>query len=602
MTMNRAVYVLLFVLLALPSGLGREPAETGVAADLHALLAEDWEWYLRENPELATYLGVHSYDDQLTDLSMKGLEARKHRQREMLDRISDLDRSGLAGQDRISYDLFLREKKLEVKAQEFSLGLLPVSQLYFTLFYPVTQLWGPQVDFPQLTEATRFRTEQDYENYLSRLHAFHGYIRQVIDLMKHGVSTGWLPPAVPLRSVTAQMTGQIVDDPTRSPLYSPFTSIPDDIPERTRIGLVERGKREVEQSVIPAFRELREYFVSVYLPACLDTIAASALPDGSSWYEYLVQRETTTDLTPAEIHELGKREMSRIRQAMDGIIRTTGFQGSFREFITVLRHDPRFYHTTPQELVTGYRDICKRADAQLPGLFAVLPRNQYGVRETPAFSAPSSTTGFYTPGAADGSRPGYFLVNTYKLDTRPTYEMEALSLHEAVPGHHVQVSRAQELLDLPEFRRNAGYTAYVEGWALYAESLGDEMGFYTDPYSKFGQLTYEMWRACRLVVDTGIHHYGWSRQRAIDLMTENTAKTENDIAVEVDRYIVWPGQALAYKIGELKIKELREKAMKMLGQRFDLRKFHNVILDNGPLPLDMLGNEVEAWIAGQSQR
>ncbi|MDH3251182.1 MAG: DUF885 domain-containing protein, partial [Ignavibacteria bacterium] len=329
--MNRAVCILFFLLLAAPFGSARNPAEPEVAADLHALVDEDWEWYLKENPELATYLGVHRYNDRLTDLSMKGLEDRKRRQQEMLRRVRALDHSALAGQDRISYDLFLREKELEVEAQQYSLGLLPVSQLYFTLFFPVTQLWGPQVDFPQLVDATPFRTVLDYENYLSRLNAFPSYIQQVVDLMKYGARSGWLPPAVPMRTVTAQITGQIVDDPTASPLYVPFSAIPTDIPDETRKALITRGRDAIAQSVVPIFRELHDYFVTTYLPACPDTIAASALKNGAAWYTYLVRRETTTILTPEEIHELGKKEMARIRRAMEEIVRTAGFKGSFRD-------------------------------------------------------------------------------------------------------------------------------------------------------------------------------------------------------------------------------------------------------------------------------
>jgi uncharacterized protein (DUF885 family) len=288
---------------------------------------------------------------------------------------------------------------------------------------------------------------------------------------------------------------------------------------------------------------------------------------------------------------------------MDSVMRRSGFTGSFPEFLVFLRTDSRFYYKTADELIAAYRDISKRADAELPALFAELPRNTYGVRPFPDYEAPSQTTARYYPGAADGSRPGWYMVNTYRLDMRPKYEMEALTLHEAVPGHHLQIARAQELRGLPDFRRNGGYTAFVEGWGLYAESLGAEMpGFYADPYSRFGQLTYEMWRACRLVVDTGMHHLGWSRQQAIDFMKANTAKSEQDIVVEIDRYIVWPGQALAYKIGELKIKELRKRAERELGTRFDVRKFHNAVLDNGPLPLDVLEREINRWIAAQKTR
>ena len=332
------------------------------------------------------------------------------------------------------------------------------------------------------------------------------------------------------------------------------------------------------------------------------SIAASELPDGKAYYAHCIFEHTTTDLTAEEIHETGKNEVRRIGREMLEVMRQTGFDGSLEEFSSFLRSDPRFYFTHENDLVTAYRDIAKRADAELPGLFAELPRNPYGVRAFPDYEAPSQTTAMYYPGASDGSRAGYFMVNTYRLDMRPKFEMEALVLHEAVPGHHLQISRAQELKSLPRFRRNASFTAYIEGWALYAESLGEKMGFYTDPYSKFGQLMYEMWRACRLVVDTGIHYFGWSRQQAIDYMKEQTAKTEQDIAIEVDRYIVMPGQALAYKIGEMRIRQLRDRAEQKLGPAFDIRSFHNAVLDNGALPLPVLEEQMNSWIEEQKGR
>jgi uncharacterized protein (DUF885 family) len=326
------------------------------------------------------------------------------------------------------------------------------------------------------------------------------------------------------------------------------------------------------------------------------------LPDGEAYYAHCVREFTTTDLDPLAIHRIGIEEVGRIGAQMEEVIKRTGFAGTLHEFADFLRTDHRFYFTTAEELVMAYRDIAKRADAELPTLFAELPRTPYGVRPFPDYEAPSQTTAMYYPGASDGSRAGYFMVNTYRLDMRPKYEMEALTLHEAVPGHHLQIARAHELHDLPDFRRNGSYTAYIEGWALYAESLGANMGFYADPYSRFGQLMYEMWRACRLVVDTGIHAFGWTRQQAINYMRVNTAKTEQDIAVEVDRYIVMPGQALAYKIGELRIKELRDRAQAALGPAFDLRRFHNGILDDGPLPLDLLEKQVEEWTKAQRSR
>ena len=381
----------------------------------------------------------------------------------------------------------------------------------------------------------------------------------------------------------------------------PFKSFPADLPAAERTRLVAAGRQAVNDSFTPAMQKLLAFVKNDYLPAARKDIGASGLPDGAAYYQHAIRRHTTTDLTAKEIHEIGVKEVARIRGEMEAIIRGVGFKGTFQGFLTFLRTDPRFYYASADDLVAGYALIAKRADGELPKLFAELPRNSYGIRVIPDYEAPAQTTAYYQPGAS-GARAGIYMINTYKLDTRPRYEMEALTLHESVPGHHLQISRAQELKGLPEFRRNAGYTAYVEGWALYAESLGGEMGFYIDPYSKFGQLTYEMWRACRLVVDTGMHAMGWTREQAINFMKENTAKTENDIVVEVDRYIVWPGQALAYKLGELKIKELRARAARELGARFDVRKFHNAILDDGPLPLDLLDRRLSDWIAAEKRK
>ncbi|HXF38693.1 MAG TPA: DUF885 domain-containing protein, partial [Blastocatellia bacterium] len=399
-----------------------------------------------------------------------------------------------------------------------------------------------------------------------------------------------------------QIEGQIAEDPGASPYFKPFVTFPEELPAADRARLIESGRNAIAQSMTPALKKLAAFIKETYLPACRKDIGASSLPDGEAFYQYAIKRHTTTNLPAREIHEIGKREVARIRKEMESIIKQVGFTRSFQEFLAYLRTDPRFYYTKADDLVAGYSYIAKVSDGKLPQMFAELPRTPYGVGVIPGYEAPAQTTAYYQPSAADGSRAGLFMINTYKLDTRPKYEMEALTLHESVPGHHLQIARAQELNGLPDFRRNAGYTAYVEGWGLYAESLGSEMGFYADPYSKFGQLTYEMWRACRLVVDTGMHAFGWSRQQAIDLMKENTAKTENDIIVEVDRYIVWPGQALAYMIGSLKIKELRARASKELGARFDVRKFHNAVLDDGPLPLDLLDQRMTAWIAEQKRK
>lgn len=589
--MIRNAAILTFFLFSATAVLAQVLSSSGAAKKLHELFDEDWQWGLREYPESATMLGDNRFNDRLTDYSIDAIELRKAHDREMLGRIEKIDRAKLSGQDVISYDLFLRDKRLNVEGQRFLIEYMPIDQIN-----------GVQVTFGQLAGSTPFRNAKDYEDYVARLSAFPAQVDQFITLMRRGIETKWIPPAVPLRSVAGQIEGQITDDPSRSPYYKPFEHLPQGLPAAERARLSALGRNSIEQSLTPAWKKLDVFIKETYLPACRKEIGASSLPDGEAFYQYSIKRHTTTNLTASEIHEIGKSEVARIRKEMEAIIRQVGFKGSFQDFLSFLRTDQRFYYKSAEDLVAGYSYIAKEADGGLPQLFAELPRTPYGVRVIPDYEAPAQTTAYYQPGAADGSRAGLFMINTYKLESRPKYEMEALTLHESVPGHHLQIARAQELKGLPDFRRNAGYNAYVEGWGLYAESLGSEIGFYTDPYSKFGQLTYEMWRACRLVVDTGMHVFGLSRQQAIDLMKENTAKTENDIVVEIDRYIVWPGQALAYKLGELKLKELRARATKELGPRFDVRKFHNAVLDDGALPLDVLEQRIAAWIAEEKRK
>lgn len=589
--MARNLAILTIISLFASAALAQALNSSDASKKLHALFAEDWQWNLEQNPEAATLLGDNRYNDRLTDLSPEAISRRKAHEREMLDRVQKINRAELTGQDVISYELFLKDKKLNVEGQRWPTELMPINQME-----------GVHLSFPQLAGSTPFRNAKDYENYLARLAAYPRQLDQVTALMKRGIETGWVQPAIPIRTLPSQIEGQIDADPTKSPFYKPFEEMAKDVPDTERARLREAARRQITEAILPALKKLHTFVKDSYLPAAPKEIAAARLPEGEAYYQYSARRQTTTELTPKEIHEMGKREVARIRKEMEAIIQKVGFKGTFQEFLTFLRTDPRFYYTKPEDLVTAYRDISKRLDIQLPKLFAELPRTPYGVKEIPAYEAPAQTTAYYNSGAADGSRAGVYWVNTYKLETRPKYEMEALSIHEAVPGHHLQISRAQELKGLPDFRRNAGYTAYVEGWALYAESLGPDMGFYTDPYSKFGQLTYEMWRAVRLVVDTGMHSMGWTRQQAIDLMKDNTAKTENDIVVEIDRYIVWPGQALAYKIGELKIKEVRARAERELGASFDLRRFHNALLDDGPLPLDVLEQRIVEWIANEKRK
>ncbi len=501
-------------------------------------------------------------------------------------RLSGINRAQLEAADRLNYDIFLRLLENEINELKFRSYRMPLSKS-----------GGFHIEFPDLPNITPFNTIQDYENYIVRLNGFRQYAAEFIGLMREGLRQGQVPARVTLEGVDEILRAQILDDPQKNSLYLPFQEFPKGYPEAVEKRLKEAALAAIKNSVILGYQALLDFFQKEYLPASSEAIAASELPDGQAYYQHRIRYFTSLELTPEEIHATGQSEVQRIRVEMEAVIRKTGFQGSFGEFIEFLRSDPRFYVDTPAQLLKETALVLKRIDGELPRLFKTLPRLSYGIRPIPDYSAPGNTTAYYFPGSGDETRAGFYYVNTYDLKSRPLYEIEALSLHEAVPGHHLQIALQQELKDLPNLRRFEGFTAFVEGWALYAERLGLEMGFYTDPYSDFGRLSYEMWRACRLVVDTGMHALGWTRQQAIDFMAENTSSTLLNITNEIDRYIAWPGQALAYKMGELKIRELRSRAEGVLCSRFDLREFHDLVLGSGAVPLDVLEEMVETWIA-----
>ncbi len=557
------------------------------AKKLHALFDEEWQWTLQNNPEFATSIGDPRYDDRLRDLAVPAIEASKAHKRDLLNRIREIERARLTGQDVLSYDLFLRETEQGVALQRFPSELMPISQMN-----------GVQLNIPQLPRLAPLRSVKNYDDFLARLEAYPRQVDQIIELMKGGINAGWVPPEVPIRKVLPQIAKQLAQDVKQGPLYKPFESFPEAIAPADRSRLEVRAFEAIKGLIVPALGRLHQFMAETYLPACRKEIAATSLPDGVAYYQSQVKLYTTTDFSAGEIHEIGLKEVGRIRAAMDVVIKSTGFSGSFSEFLNMLRTDPRFARMESDQVLPGFRDIAKRVDPELPKLFVELPRTPYGIREIPAYQG--ETAEHYTRGAADGSRAGYFNANVLGGATRRKYEMEALLLHEAVPGHHLQIARAQELKDLPEFRRTAGYSAYSEGWGLYAESLGEELGLYKNSYSKFGRLSFEIHRACRLVVDTGMHAMGWSRERAITYLKENSGLSESFVEAEIDRYIAWPAQALSYKIGELRIKELRARAESALGPRFDIRKFHNALIDDGPVPLDVLGRRIEEWIKAQS--
>ena len=557
---------------------------------LHRLFAADWDYAMREYPEAATWFGHPRHHGRWTDLSLAAIERRNCELEHSARAAASLDRAKLDPPDVAHLELFERTTAEALEARRFRAELMPVSQME-----------GVQQSAAQLLAMMPAASAAQYADILGRLRGLPALVDQTIDLLRAGLAAGLTPPRITLRDVPQQVRNQIVDDPTQSPMLAAFRRVPDALAaERDR--LREEAVAAYAGGIVPAFRRLLAYLEAEYIPRTRESIAASDLPDGAEYYAFKVRQSTTTRLRPEEIHEIGMGEVRRLRREMDGVIAATGYTGSFADFVSFLRTDPRFFFTRAEDLLVAYRDICKRADPELPRLFGTLPRLPYGVVPVPAYAEKSQTTAYYEPGSPAAGRPGLFFANTYDLRARPRWEMEALSLHEAVPGHHLQIALAQEMADMPEFRKNSFYTAYVEGWGLYAESLGGEMGFYTDPYARFGQLTYEMWRAIRLVVDTGMHALGWSRQRAIDFFVENAGKAAHDIVVEIDRYIVWPGQALAYKIGELKIKELRALAARELGDAFDVRAFHDRVLGEGALPLDVLEARVRAWISARRAR
>jgi len=573
-------------MIFLPVTIFAQEPVTPDSARLHQLFAQRWEYTMREYPEFATSVGYPGQNARWTDNSLETIARRNRELNDPLNVLRTIDRAKLGPTDQLNYDLFRRNLTDAVEESRFPGELMAI-----------TQLDGVQQDVPSTIAKMPAGTVRNYEDILARLRAVPVLVNQTIVLLQRGLASGITPPRITLRDVPSQAQDLVVDDPLTSPLLSAFSHFPAGVPAPDQQRLRAAALAAYRDSVAPAFRKLSTFLRDRYVPGARTTTGIRDLSNGMAWYQVRARASTTTDLTPEQIHAIGLAEVKRIRAAMDSVIAASGFKGSFAEFVQFLRTDPRFYWTTADDLIHASRELMKRIDPELTRLFGALPRLPYGVSPIPSYSERSQTTAYYQPGSPLAHRAGTYFVNTYNLPARPKWEMEALSLHEAVPGHHLQIALAQELEGVPEFRRFGGYTAFVEGWGLYSESLGEELGLYTDPYSRFGQLTYEMWRAIRLVIDTGIHTMGWTREQAIDYFKANAAKTEHDITVEVDRYIVWPGQALAYKIGELKIKELRAYSARTLGDRFDVRAFHDQVLGAGAVPLDVLDARIHAWVA-----
>lgn len=557
-----------------------------------------WQYQLDSFPEMATFYGYASDNPGWTDLSPQAGKANITAWQEQLDALQQVDAASLSPQALLQRNLIITQLQDNLELAHFE-GPFAGSKPVLRPFWPISQLDGWHLTVPQVVAQMPNGTVAELEVILERLRRVPQLFDQVERQLRDSMAADYLPPQAILAGVPKQLASLIDTPLDQHPLFTPFSQLPEGLDAASKARLRGAARSTIEDAVIPAYAKLKAFVEGDYWARATNTVGLSALHNGSEWYAALARQYTTTELTPEQIHQLGLQEVARIKQAMLAIMEQTGFKGDLADFFEFLRSDTQFYFDRPEQLMAAYRDIAKRADPELIKLFKTLPRLPYGVIPVPAYAEQSTTTAYYETGSLATGRAGYFYANTYNLPSRPSWEMEALTLHEAVPGHHLQIAIAQELPETHDLIKNQFFTAFIEGWGLYAESLGEEMGFYQDPYAKFGQLTYEMWRAVRLVVDTGMHAFGWSRQEAIDFFKANAGKTEHDIAVEIDRYIAMPGQALAYKIGELTLKKLRLKAKEALGEQFDVREFHDQILNQGALPMAVLEEKIDAWIASQ---
>jgi uncharacterized protein (DUF885 family) len=574
------LWVLFLILFTTPR------LSAGPAADEFAALVDEmWQYRLEQEPLFATSVGEHRYNHLLPSVSQADSARRNAAQIAFLKRLDQIERDKLSTGDRNSFDILRRQITEDLAEFDFGSHLMPI-----------TQRTGFHIGFPELPKEVPLGTLADFENYIARLRGFGDYVDGHIGLMRQGLVAERMLPAIAWEGWQQSVDAQITDDPRSSLLYEPLKELPTAVPAGEHDRLRAEAREAISSTVVPGYRRFRKFMAQEYVPGGRDSIGISAVAGGRDFYRHRVRKYTTLDLSPEEVHQTGLVEVKRIRAEMDQIIRRVKFEGDFEAFTKFLREDPQFYADSKEELLKEVSFALKKMDGQLPTLFRRLPRMPYGLREVPEYIAPRTTAAYYQRPTGDGAKAGFYYMNTYNLKSRPLFTVEALSLHEAVPGHHLQLALQQEIEDLPHFRRFGGFTAFIEGWALYAERLGLEVGFYEDPYSDFGRLTMEIWRACRLVVDTGIHFKGWTREQAIDFMSSNSAMSLHNIRAEVDRYITWPGQALAYKTGEMKIRQLRQQAEAKLGARFDVRAFHEVVLGSGAVPLDVLEANVEAWI------
>ena len=579
----RTLYFVLSALLILPTGSWANEGDAAVDRVIDA----HWNWQLEQHPEWRLDYGDRSGNALWTDASLDALARRQQARQSLVSQLAAIEPATLSADALLNRSMLLREIQDDITAHELGLNLMSINMRS-----------GPQHRHG-MVEYLPFDTAQDYEDWLTRLESLPKQLAQYEAQLAEGILRQRTQARIVMARVPEQIDRVMTDDPEQSPFWRAFVTMPDSIDLSTQAAIRDRARLVISEQLNPAYATFKSFMVRHYLPACREAPGIGSLPGGKGIYRELVQQFTTTNLSPEQVHEIGLQEVARIRNEMMAVIDEVGFDGDLQAFNEFLRNDPQFYYDDADTLLTAYQAISKRIDPELVKLFGKLPRMPYGVRAIPDEIAPDTTTAYYMGPAADGSRAGFYYVNLYRPEVRPKYEMEVLSVHEAVPGHHLQIALAQELTDLPNFRRDSNVTAFVEGWGLYSERLGYDLGLYQDPYSRYGQLIYDMWRAVRLVVDTGIHYFEWPRQQAIDYFLANAAKSEADIINEIDRYIGWPGQALAYKIGQMKMLELRAEAEAALGADFDIRAFHDTLLGAGAIPLDALEARMDNWVAAQ---
>ncbi len=572
------------------------PESTVSASEqLNQLVDAYYDKNLELNPIFATFLGEHRFDDRMANsIGPDHLAAQLALDQEYLAALDEIDSSQLEGQDLLTYEIFKADRESAIEGAKYPTHLVPISQFFSVPnFFAVLGSGG---------SAQPFATVEDYENWLSRVDDYIVWTDQAITNMREGIEKGVVQPRVLMEKTLPQLQAQLKDDPEQSVFYQPIANMPSDFSDEDRERLTAAYSAMISEKLIPSYDQLRVFIRDEYIPATRDTVGLQALPNGKEWYDYLVRTTTTTNLSSDEIHEIGLNEVARLRSEMQKVIERVGFEGDLEAFMNELRTNPEYNFTGSEEVLEAYRALKEKVDAEVPRLFSKMPKADFEIREVESFRAASSAGASYMPPAPDGSRPGVFYVNTHKPEDRARYNVEAIYVHEAAPGHHFQIAIAQELDNLVRYRRNSlgGATAYVEGWGLYAERLGKDLGLYTDPYQYFGALNAEIWRAVRLVVDTGMHAKGWTREEALEYMTANVAASNTEVVAEIERYIAIPSQALAYKIGQLKILELRARAEETLGDEFDIRAFHREILEDGPMPLGVLESKVDRWIAEEA--